>query len=135
MDKPLGPFLPKHMQELVPPTMFDLNKIPISYVPAGVLTVYLILSITELFKCLLLNFWATIKIILVFTVSMAAPVLAGRLKTETFKNQFIVFHLLHSLSFNIMIYKLALHKMIVNNGGKMQSMASFYWPFGPETLL
>ena len=66
-------------------------------------------------NCIQTDFNKTIKIMSAPIITLSTALLYGYYETETFKNQFVIFHLVHSISFNITIYRLMISNMTNSN--------------------
>jgi len=71
----------------------------------------MIFTLENLIDCLKLDFKRSIQYLLGPFLILACASVSGYLMTETYRHQFVVFHLLHSLAFNITEYRLMLSNM------------------------
>lgn len=68
-------------------------------------------SIEGFVKAIIKDFRKTLIIMFIPFVSLSIAIFHASFDSESFRNQFVVFHLLHSASFNVSSYRLMVSNM------------------------
>jgi phosphatidylglycerophosphate synthase len=68
-------------------------------------------TLENLTDCIKMDFKRTLKYLLGPFLILGVAILSAWLGTETFREEFVIFHLLHSLAFNVTSYRLMLSNM------------------------